>query len=350
MPLSPMPELVRDHDLHRPRVRRLQQRVEDDDATRPADPRHVGVDLRRAPARVGDENLSHRDSRARREPAEACRERLVVERAEAVEERLEDDGRDEREQEHGQREGGRGRHDPPARQRPRERHGRSPRTGAEHDRHGETLRAIAQPASDALRREAPLPLAPPAPPERERRPDDARERGHERRVRSGGSDRRERRERGEEPVPERGPRQRGEHACAEREVYEQGEIERPVVGAGPRALVRRELVHPQRAYVPPAVAISSCSSLASGPLSLRSSSTRHSFVPCCEAAPLRRPRSRPPPGLTARLEPRFPATGATPTRKPAPTPEPRPTSTRARPPSRSDARRRSRGSTRSATS
>ena len=171
-----MSELVRDDDLDRRRVGRLQQRVEDDDAARAADARHVGVDLRRAAARVGDEHVPHRDAGSFREAAQARRERLVVERPEAVEDRLEDDRSDEREQEHGQRERGAGRQRPPARQGPRERDRGGPRPRREHDRHGEALGAVGEPARRALGREAPLPLAPPAAPERERRAHDARER------------------------------------------------------------------------------------------------------------------------------------------------------------------------------
>jgi hypothetical protein len=62
--------------------------------------------------------------------------------------------------------------------------------------------------------------------------------------------RRERRQRREEPVPERDPRQRREQARGERHVHEEGEIERSVVGASPRLLVRCELVvHTERGYV-----------------------------------------------------------------------------------------------------
>src|SRR4051794_13151510 len=67
VPLAPMPQLVRDDDLHLRRLGRLQQRVEDDDATRAADAGDVGIHLRRAAAGVGDEHLSHRDAGTLRE-------------------------------------------------------------------------------------------------------------------------------------------------------------------------------------------------------------------------------------------------------------------------------------------
>jgi hypothetical protein len=204
----------------------------------------------RATACVGDEHFAHRDAGALRQRAEARRERLVLQRPEAVEERLEDDRRDEREQEHGQRERHAGRQGPPARERPRERHRRRPCARSQNDGHGEALGSIAEPAADALRREAPPALAPPAAPEGKRRPDDAREHRDKGGVRCCGGHRRERSQRGEEPVPERGPRQRGEQAGGERQVREQREIERPVVGARPGAFVRGEVVvHPHRAYV-----------------------------------------------------------------------------------------------------
>ena len=239
-PLAPMPELVRDDDLHGAGSAASQQRVEDDDAARAADAGDVRVHLGRAAAGIGDEHVPHRDTGSLRELAQARRERLVVERPEAVEEGLEDDRSDEREQEHGQRERSAGGHRPPARQRPRKRNGRRPRRRSEHDRHGQALGAIAEPAADPLRGETPARSRHQPRQQRERCPDEAREHRDERGVCSCSGHRRERVERGEEPVSERAPRQGREQAGGERQVGQQREIERPVVVARPLPLVRRE--------------------------------------------------------------------------------------------------------------
>ena len=94
--VAPVPELVGDDELDLRSARRREQRVVEHDAPRPAEPRHVRIHLRRAAARVGDEHVADRHAGALGERAQLGRELLVLERPEAVEERLEHDGRDER--------------------------------------------------------------------------------------------------------------------------------------------------------------------------------------------------------------------------------------------------------------
>jgi hypothetical protein len=84
-----MSELVGDDDLElRPR-RFREQRVEQDDTARAPDPRHVGVVLARATARVGNEHVANRNAGTTRERTQAVSELDVLERLKAVEDRLE---------------------------------------------------------------------------------------------------------------------------------------------------------------------------------------------------------------------------------------------------------------------
>ena len=80
-----MAELVREDEPHRARVAVLDERVEEDDASRAAEPGHVRVLLARPPACVGDEHVLDRHARAHRELAQRARELFVLERREAVE-------------------------------------------------------------------------------------------------------------------------------------------------------------------------------------------------------------------------------------------------------------------------
>ena len=105
VPVAPVAELVRDDRASAPRSAALARSVsQSDDAPRRPEPGDVRVRPRRPAARVGDEDVADGDAGPLGERAQRTGEALVLERAEAVEERLEDDGRDEREREDGERE------------------------------------------------------------------------------------------------------------------------------------------------------------------------------------------------------------------------------------------------------
>ena len=165
-----MTELVRDDQLDLSLARRREQRVEEDDAPRRADAGHVCVHPGRAPARVGDEHVAHGRPGLHRERAQLVGEPSVGERAEAVEERLEHDRCEEREDEHRQRERRRRRQRPPAGQRPGERHRPCPGNCGEDESDRERLRPVDEPAREGLRREAEPALAHVPAPDRERQP------------------------------------------------------------------------------------------------------------------------------------------------------------------------------------
>src|SRR5204862_4646778 len=102
-------ELVRDDQPKLGRGGASEERVEEDDAPRASETRDVGVLLPRPAARVGDEDVAHGDPGPIGEAREVGGERAVVERPEAVEDRLKDDGSneaDEEDEERGARRGG----------------------------------------------------------------------------------------------------------------------------------------------------------------------------------------------------------------------------------------------------
>lgn len=116
VPVAAVAELVRDDREHLGRRRLGDERVEEDDAARRAEPGDVCVQLRRPLARVGDEDLAHRHARVRGEPQHGVPELGVLERPEAVEDRLEHDRRDEAQQQDEQRGPDRGDDRPRARE------------------------------------------------------------------------------------------------------------------------------------------------------------------------------------------------------------------------------------------
>ena len=116
MPVAAVAELVRDDRQHLGRRRRLDERVVEDDAPRRAEPGDVRVQLRRPPARVGDEHLADGHARVRGEADDRVAQLVVLERPEPVEDRLEHDRRDEAEQEDEQRRTDRGDERPPGRE------------------------------------------------------------------------------------------------------------------------------------------------------------------------------------------------------------------------------------------
>ena len=92
MPVAAVAELVRDDGQDLGRRRRVDERVVEDDAPRRAEPRDVGVQLRRALARVGDEHLAHRHARVGGKLHHRGPQLRVLERAELVEDGLEQTG------------------------------------------------------------------------------------------------------------------------------------------------------------------------------------------------------------------------------------------------------------------
>ena len=156
--LASVAELVRDDHLQLRVVGVSQQRVPDDEPASRSEPGDVGVRLDGSPARVGDENGAQRDAGVVRELAQRSREVLVGERLEAVEERLEQQRREQGEDQHGERraDGGRGR--PPARQPTGERDERRPGGSNERDGDHDGFRVVGQPGAGRLRREAPAPF------------------------------------------------------------------------------------------------------------------------------------------------------------------------------------------------
>ena len=235
MPLAPVAELVRDDKGDLARVARAEERVPDDDAARTAEAGDVGVRLARAPARVRDENACDGDAGPLREATQIGGERLLAKRLEAVEERLQQDRRDEPEEQRQRRCGCRPGERPPGRQRAREADEPRHRRARQDEADGEPLRAIGRPTARGLGREAESPLVDVPAPERDRQPRDG-QRGHRQR---GDGDHCER----PRQVRLRRPRRQGrKDREAESRVREQGRVDRPVVRTRPRHLVGGEEV------------------------------------------------------------------------------------------------------------
>ena len=123
MAKAAMAELVSDHRQDLRLARPLDERVEEHDAPRRAEPGDVRVQLRRPAARIGDEHLANRHARAIRKPEHGIPKPGVLEGPEAVEHGFEHDGRDEAEQEDEER----GSDSRQREARPKERRGRSRR-------------------------------------------------------------------------------------------------------------------------------------------------------------------------------------------------------------------------------
>jgi hypothetical protein len=169
-----MRELVGGHELDLPRAASLQQRVEQDDAAGSAQARDVRVALPRPPARVGDEHALDRNARALGQRSQLPRQVGVGERAKAVEDRLEDDRREEADDEHERARRGRGGQRPPARERACEPHQPDHRDGGQHRADGDRLGPVGGPSAHGLRRQAEPVLVHVTAPERERKPDERR--------------------------------------------------------------------------------------------------------------------------------------------------------------------------------
>ena len=237
--VAPVPELVRDDDLDLRPFRVGDQRVVEDDAPGAAEPGDVGVVLARATARVGDEDLAHRNAGAPRQREQAVGEVAALERRELVEQRLEHERRDEHEQQRDQSGPARGDERPPRREHVDRPEQRDHRHGGEHRADRKPLGAIARPAAPGLRREAPAALAHEAAPERKRQPHDLENGQHEHREQDGAGPPRAARQR-IQPVAEPTERQQRRHKSRQRDVCGQSEVERPVIRPGPGHLVGSE--------------------------------------------------------------------------------------------------------------
>ena len=102
------------------------------------------------PARVGNEDVVDLDAHARRKRLDLGRELPVVERLEAVEERLDDERLDDDEDDADRRQGGRAHEPPTGAEAPRQPHGSGDRDGDEHGAEPERGQAVGQPAGPGL--------------------------------------------------------------------------------------------------------------------------------------------------------------------------------------------------------
>ena len=175
-----MAELVREDQPHLARVAVLDERVEEDDASSATEPGHVGILLPRPPTRVRDENMLDGHARAHGELAQRARELFVLERRETVEDGLEHDRRDEREQDDEHRADDGRREWPPRGEPACEADDADHRRAGEDQAHAEPFDPVGRPTAGRLRRESPDVLAPVARPERDR----GQEQHRERRLRS----------------------------------------------------------------------------------------------------------------------------------------------------------------------
>ena len=175
-----MPKLVRDDGFQLGLATSLEQCVPEHDSPSASEARHIGVALRRPAARVGDEYVADGNSGSIRQRAELVCEPLVLQRTEAVEDRLQEHGSHEREQrdEHGRSDGSD--HRPPARERAGRTDEPDERDPGEDGPDRETLEAICSPAADRLCREPPGAFVP-EPPDGEGQAREGRRREHERR-------------------------------------------------------------------------------------------------------------------------------------------------------------------------
>ncbi len=155
-----MPHLVAHHHQDLVVLHGLERRIPEHDALRAAEPAHVGVDLLRAPAHVHLEHVPRRHARAVGERQDLRAQPLVAQRLELVEERIEHQRLQDREEGD---ERGRPQAQPPP---PAARAGAQHAPAQPHDReHAERdhrqdqrLERVPEPAAQRLRREPVLVL------------------------------------------------------------------------------------------------------------------------------------------------------------------------------------------------
>ncbi len=147
VPVAAVAQLVRHDELHLGLARRGEQRVvERRPGGSPPSPETYAFTLVVRRLASATSTLRTGTPSPFGEGAQLAGQPLVLERPEAVEERLQHDRRDEREEEHAEREPRRRRGRPPARERARERDGRRPGDRREHE---QTARPFARSASQA---------------------------------------------------------------------------------------------------------------------------------------------------------------------------------------------------------
>ena len=163
-----MPEFVRQHETDFVRPGPGQQRVVEHEPAGSPESRHIGVRLAGASTGVRDEHLFDRQLRPFGERPQFGRELCVVERAEAIEQRLDQQRRQEADCQHQHGTTARRGDRPGARKTSRRSDEPDERSRGQDEAEYERLDAVGCEAAETLCREAPVPLVDEARPERDR--------------------------------------------------------------------------------------------------------------------------------------------------------------------------------------